>query len=140
MKIQGPGRINTPSKPKKSSQSAGGSGFADALGGTQGPAAKPALSGAGPVAAIDAILSIQAVDDATSGRSRGLAQGRQMLDALEGLRRGILLGTVPVNQLQRIVASVEKRRDEFTDPALKSILDDIELRARVELAKLGIAL
>jgi hypothetical protein len=41
--------------------------------------------------------------------------------------------------LNRLVKLVEVNREEFTDPGLSSILDEIDLRARVELAKLSVA-
>jgi len=43
---------------------------------------------------------------------------------------------VPRADLERIAASVEQKRAQTDDPVLESILDEIELRAKVELAKL----
>ena len=39
--------------------------------------------------------------------------------------------------LGQIVRLVRSRREAFDDPKLSAILDEIELRAAVELAKLG---
>jgi hypothetical protein len=97
-----------------------------------GPAA------AGPVGAVDALLAIQEVEDSTSGPSKSRARkwGHDMLDQLEQLRIGIVGGVVPRADLERIAASIEQHRVRTDDPLLELILDEIELRANVELAKL----
>lgn len=96
--------------------------------------------GSGPVApvqAVDALLSIQEVGDATSGPSRSRARqwGMDVLDQLDQLRIGIISGTVSPQDLERIATMVERQRMRVDDPALMLILDEIELRAKVELAK-----
>ena len=37
------------------------------------------------------------------------------------------------------MALVEEKREDFVDPGLAAVLDEIDLRARVELAKLNFA-
>ena len=49
---------------------------------------------------------------------------------------GLLAGGIPRLTLNRLASAVSARRDGFSDPKLQSVLDEIELRARVELAKL----
>ncbi len=97
-----------------------------------------AVAGAAPMSTVEALLSLQEVEDSTSGQSRSRARkwGNDVLDDLERLRIGIISGVVPRADLERIAASVERRRAQTDDPALESILDEIELRAKVELAKL----
>ena len=58
-----------------------------------------------------------------------------MLDRLEDLRHGLLLGIIPHDRLTDLAVMARQRQDDLTDPALRQILRDIELRARVELAK-----
>lgn len=94
------------------------------------------LTGAGPIAAVDTILALQAVEDSTEGRSRGLQHGEQLLKLLDEVRDGLLSGGIPRAMLNRLASAVTKRRDGFVDPKLQDVLDEIELRARVELAKL----
>ena len=50
---------------------------------------------------------------------------------------GLLAGRIPTHLLNELVLALRERRPEFTDPRLGEILDEIELRASVELAKLG---
>ncbi len=136
MKVSGPGQVSAPSlKKTKSKSKTGRSGFAGALAKADGPAAA-AVTGVAPVAAVDALLGLQEVPDATSGRQRSIAQASAMLDQLEEIRRGLLLGSIPAAKLKALAAALEEKRDDFQDPELTGILEDIALRARVELAKL----
>lgn len=141
MKVSGPGRIAAPSV-KKAKGKSGGSASRGADFAAEIPLAAAAdavvsqgVSGAGPVTAVDALLGLQEVPDATDQPSRGVARGFDMLDVLEDIRRGLLLGTISQAKL-RSLAQLLKNKNRFQDPDLAGILDDIELRARVELAKL----
>jgi len=95
------------------------------------------VSGAAPAHAVDALLAIQEVDDATTGEgnARGRQWGGEILDRLDGVRLGLLNGGIPVSELRSIADLVTRQRANVSDPALQEILDEIELRARVELAK-----
>ncbi len=136
MKVSGPGQVSTPSlKKTKSKSKAGRTGFSDHLSKADSPAAA-AVSGNAPVVAVDALLGLQEVPDATTGRSRGVAHASLMLDQLEEIRRGLLLGSIPKSKLKALATALGEKREDFQDPELAGILDDIELRARVELAKL----
>ena len=103
---------------------------------TGDPPRAHSVAGPGPIAALDSILTLQGLDDSTSGRSKGLARGRQLLDMLDEVRDGLLNGSVPRATLNRLASAVGQRHDHFADPKLQGILDEIELRAHVELAKL----
>lgn len=60
-----------------------------------------------------------------------------MLDLLDRIRIGLLEGGVPRPVLTQLVQLVRGRGDGFSDPGLRPVLDDIDLRAQVELAKLN---
>jgi hypothetical protein len=94
------------------------------------------VAGPGPIAALDSILALQDMGDATDGRSKGLAHGEQLLDILDSVRDGLLAGGIPRTTLNRLAVAVTRRHDVFADPKLQDVLDQIELRAHVELAKL----
>jgi len=94
------------------------------------------VAGPGPIAALDSILALQGLEDSTDGRSRGLKYGEQILDMLDQVRDGLLAGGIPRATLNRLANAVSRRHDQFADPRLQSVLDEIELRAHVELAKL----
>lgn len=97
------------------------------------------VSGPGPIAAVDTILMLQGFDDSTEGRSKGLAHGQNLLDMLDQVRDGLLAGAIPRSTLTRLAAAVGRRQETFVDPKLQQVLDEIDLRARVELAKLEMA-
>ena len=82
-------------------------------------------------------MTIQEVADPTTGRSRGVRRGFDLLDQLDRLRRAIMLGSLSRAQIERLTDLVAARRDQVDDPALAELLNEIEVRAAVELAKLG---
>jgi len=94
------------------------------------------VSGPGPIAAVESILTLQGLDDSTGGRSKGLTHGEQLLDMLDQVRDGLLAGGIPRTTLNRLAVAVGRRQEGFADPKLQGILDEIDLRAKVELAKL----
>ncbi|HEX4178184.1 MAG TPA: flagellar assembly protein FliX, partial [Rhizomicrobium sp.] len=94
------------------------------------------VAGPGPIAALDSILMLQEMDDSTQGRSKGVAHGEQLLDLLDSVRDGLLAGEIPRATLNKLAAAVTRRHEVFADPKLQDVLDQIELRAHVELAKL----
>lgn len=89
------------------------------------------------VSPVEALLSIQEVPDSVSQRSRGLLRGQLILDELEELRHGLILGQLTHAQIDRLKALVERERSKVDDPGLAEVLNEVEIRAAVELAKLG---
>lgn len=136
MKVNGLGQvITTGVKAKKIGQKADGS-FVDELDGGDGVEAKPAVSTAAPLGAMSSLLSLQEMPDATQGRSRGLARVQDMLKGLEEIRQGLLAGEMPESRLRALSAMLRQGRGAIADPRLMALLDDVELRVEVEIAKL----
>ena len=108
-------------------------GFAKALAETVEPGG---VSGTGLTGALGAMLAAQEVPDATEGRRRGRQRGEDLLDLLDEIRVGLLLGAIPRDQLHRLTTMLQSARGTVGDPRLDDLLDEIELRAAVELAKL----
>jgi hypothetical protein len=137
MKISGSGPIRRTSetgRPKKKGAGKGADFAAKLDEAAQDKSAT--VSGSGPVAAVDALLSVQEVGDATKGRNRGTVRAQVMIDGLDDIRQGLLMGSIPRSKLTSLVKVVCEERDQAEDPKLSAILDEIELRAAVELAKL----
>jgi hypothetical protein len=138
MKIDrtGPVRPTAPAKRSDKAGKARGGDFSQHL--KSGTEAVAGAAAASPVTSVDALLSIQEVGDSTSGQSKSRARkwGNDVLDQLEQLRIGIISGVIPRHELERIATTVERQRTRTSDPALEAILDEIELRAKVEMAKL----
>jgi hypothetical protein len=97
----------------------------------------PAAAGTAAPLATNPLLSLQEIADATAGRSRAKARGEAMLDRLDDIRLGLLTGTVSKERLSELSRLARVRRAEVDDPRLVEVLDEIELRAEVELAKLS---
>lgn len=137
MKITGTGPIRTPAEAARlrKKQDAKGAKFAEQIDSGGRDSAAPASGSTGP-SPVDALLAIQEVGDATHGRSAGLRRAERMLDSLEDIRVGLLDGAIPRERLSDLVETVRTRRNATEDPRLNAILDEIELRASVELAKL----
>ena len=93
------------------------------------------LQGASALGAVNCVLDLQEVDDALARAARGKLRAEDLLDKLDDLRLDLLSGSVSKTKLERLSAIVAQRRAEVSDPALGQILDEIDLRAQVELAK-----
>ena len=59
-----------------------------------------------------------------------------MLDELESVRADLLAGVVSEERLE-VLASQVSNRQTSGDERIDSVLEEIELRVKVELAKLG---
>jgi hypothetical protein len=90
-----------------------------------------------PAASLDALLALQAIDDPLQARKKTIRRGRSLLDTLETLRADLLVGRISEGNLNQLTALIGQAREK-ADPKLDALLNDIELRARVELAKRGI--
>jgi hypothetical protein len=113
---------------------AGGQAFS--LAGISAPARPSAASPVMPLAALDAILALQGVGDALTGRRRAVRRGASMLDVLETVKADLLVGKIAPERLDALVDQLQTMRDRV-EPGLDEVIDEIELRVRVELAKLG---
>jgi hypothetical protein len=136
MKIE-PGILRSAAaKRRTGSTAAGGGGFAKLLD-DAAPAAS--VAGGSPIDMLNAVLALQEVDDPMVGRSRARKRGELLLDRLEDIRVGLLVGAIPRNRLEELSVMVHATREQCDDERLNEVLDDIELRAAVELAKLSVA-
>jgi hypothetical protein len=89
---------------------------------------------------ISALLALQTEDDITERRRRATRRSNTLLDQLDGIRLAILGQGVSREQVAALSDTLRQYRDDVDDPSLRAILDDVELRAEVELAKLERAL
>lgn len=88
------------------------------------------------VGGIDALLALQSVDDPLLAKKKSVKRGHQLLDGLERLKTDLLVGRVSEARLTNMLKML-KNAPDAKDPELKAVIDDIELRVQVELAKLG---
>ena len=138
MKIQAPDplRPSNATTTRSTGRAAGGSGFIEELAGSAhraaaGTAAKGAAATCGPIG----LLVAQEVDEAVVRRRQARRRAEALLDRMEDLRRDILLGRIPEWKLAELARLAQSERAAVDDPHLTAILEEIDLRAQVELAK-----
>lgn len=85
---------------------------------------------------IDALLALQAVEDPLLARKKAVRRGNALLDTLESIKADLLMGQVSEGRLNQLMVLIGQARERNL-PDIDGLLDDIELRARVELAKFG---
>ncbi len=139
VRIEGPkstGAVGKTDKTKKTGSSSGVS-FADLLTGED-----EASSVSAPLATsgVSALWSLQAAGDATEKeeRRRAVQYGDDLLDELDNLRLSLLTGNYTMTSLQNLSQRLAGRRVNLHEPHLLEMLDEIELRVQVELAKYGL--
>lgn len=97
-----------------------------------------AVASSAPAATVGALLALQGEADPGERKRRSVQRGSDILDALDRLKAALLSGRVSTADLQAIAARLSERRELSGDPRLDELLSHIELRAKVEMAKLGI--
>ena len=98
-----------------------------------------AASGVARVSSLEALIALQDVSGPLERRRRAAARGGRLLDALEALKVGLLEGTVTAASADELARAAHEQRELTDDPRLEDLLDEIETRAAVELAKLEMA-
>jgi len=135
MRIDGPGRAGGVARSRKSARSGSAAGVFSFAEETHSRSAAETTS-SGPIGGLDTLLTLQAVGGVGERRAR-VRHGNEMLDLLEDIKISLLGGEVPAAKLQTLLDSLSRRPDRQGDERIETVLDEIELRARVELAKLG---
>lgn len=113
----------------------------DSVSGADETQAPDAVDHVGATVGMAGIFAAQSVDpDGTPDhkeRQRRAQRGVELLDKLEEVRRGLLVGAIPKDRLAALAQMVREKRERGADPVISRLLDEIELRAEVELAKLS---
>jgi len=135
MKITGNGPIRTvaPRRTERSGKTAA-TGFSKEL---QEDTGAGGVGRSSDVGAVSALLAVQEIGDFGEERRRAFQRGEDILERLDELRHGLLIGAFPKERLNRLLETVRRQHERFRDPKLREVLQEIELRAMVELAKLG---
>ncbi len=138
MKVDSSSGLRSPAQVRRSDRGGGGArggGFVSHLDEPAAPTAAGGVAAAGAVAGVGGILSLQEVDDPLASRRKAVGRAEDLLDRLDDLRHALLMGTLTRPQLAELARLVRLHRAEVDDPGLLAVLDDVDLRARVELAK-----
>lgn len=133
MKVTGP---SAPTTAATSRSTSAASGFSLSSAGGAAPAvATTASAGPAGVAGLSALMALQGVETATERRRRAIRRGGGLLDRLDELKLALLSGETGQGALERLGQGLREARTEDDDPGLTDLLNQIDLRAAVELAK-----
>ena len=134
MRIQGTAAALAPASSPSAKRAASGTFSLD---GDSATRAATATSGTRSIGGIDALLALQGVEEPTERRRKAVKRGRNVLDALDALKLGLLSGAYDTGALAQLKSAAASLGEPSGDPALDAVLAEIELRAQVELAKIG---
>lgn len=120
--------------PAGSARRAGGAAFTLPGKESATSARSAGVNASGP---LDTLLAVQAYEEPQERKKRQARRGYDLLDGLDRLKAALLSGRVQISELERLKDVLSLRRESTDDPRLDDVLAHIELRAAVELAKLG---
>lgn len=142
MKVSGTGGLSQASSAKPARGASGGVFQVAGPSSTAAPAAAAGASSASAVSGVmgvAALLALQDVESPTERKRRSVRRAGRLLDELDGLKVALLGGELSQAQLDNLARAVREQRAGTDDPKLEAVLDEIETRAAVELAKLEFA-
>ena len=137
MKVNGT-RGAAPAGAASGSRPSSASGFSlqtDAAGKANGAGAAARVAGVGAVGSVDALLALQEADGPLERRRRAVKRGGRILDVLEKVKLAMLDGLGGAAALDGLARAVREERAQTGEQGLEGVLDEIETRAAVELAK-----
>jgi hypothetical protein len=136
MKVTGPSGIGS-SSGARPARGADGEGFRiitpEAASGASQVSNVGATRG---VMGVDALIALQDVGGPLERKRRAVRRAGRILDVLGEIKIGLLEGELSAGDLDRLRRAIRDERDATEDPGLEAVLDEIELRAAVEMAKL----
>ncbi|MBN8828035.1 MAG: flagellar assembly protein FliX [Sphingobacteriia bacterium] len=136
MRIESNKPVTSVSGVNKGSKNKGGTGFSDAL--SKAQAEK--LSSQQNIQATQSIFIIPDIADELTKekKKRVISNARDVLKELNSLKTALLNGRLSEENLINIENQLLKLKEENSDdPKLIQIINDIEIRAAVELTKFG---
>lgn len=135
MKIEGPSKTSGAGGSKKTGKVDSDGSFEDFI--AAGPKSTQGAAVTGSIARVDGLLSIQGAESPTerAARKRMVGRSEDILKELDKLRLSILTGNMTLGQVIDIADVVASHRERIGDPKLTAILDEIDLRAQIEIAK-----
>jgi hypothetical protein len=136
MRIQGPTGTAAASAP--STPTRRGSSGTFSVSEHTGSVAAKGPSSLRTIGGSDALIALQGVEDPLERRRHAVKRGRLALDALDELKIGLLGGTLTPATLNKLRSAAAYLKDGSGEAGLDGVLDEIELRVEVEIAKLSV--
>jgi hypothetical protein len=139
MKVNGSGGVRSTAA-GSGARSTAASGFSVAQAGPAAETARTArAAAAGAVGSVDALLALQEAEGPMERRRRAVRRAGRVLDVLDEVKLAMLGGQSSGPALERLARAVREARDGTGDEKLEGVLDEVETRAAVELAKAEMA-
>ena len=140
MKINGAGGAGAASGASRAKGAGGGEGFRlPSAGGAAPSASAGQTTGVAGVAGLGALLALQELGGPLERRRRAVNRAGRILDVLDEVKAALLGGDLSLVQMERLSRAVREERLSTEDAQLEGVLNEIETRAAVELAKLEMA-
>lgn len=138
MKVTGSSGVGSLGSARGASRAAGGKGGFSLPSVSAGGAAPDVArsSGVTGVGSLDALIALQDVGGPLERRRRAVGRAGRILDVLDEVRLALIDGEVTGPALDRLMRAVREERMTTDDGRLEDVLNEIETRAAVELAKL----
>jgi hypothetical protein len=140
MKVSGTGSVGATGASRAKPAGGSSSSFSlPSVNAASGAASTAAVGGLSGVGSVDALLALQetgAVGSPLERKKRAVRRADQILDILGEVRVAMIDGDISQNTLERLTRAIREQRENTDDPKLEGVLNEIETRAAVELAKL----
>jgi hypothetical protein len=139
MKVSSGNSVGSPSASRATPRPAAGGFSLGGAGGASEAAPAGVLSGPSSVSSLGALLALQEIGGPLERRRKAVNRAGRILDVLDDVKVALLEGSLPASALSRLVSAIREQREGTDDPGLEGLLNEIETRAAVELAKLEMA-
>jgi hypothetical protein len=140
MKVTGPAGTSGAGGARPAQAQSAAPGFnpiiAPSAGGAAGVAA---AGGVSHISSLEALIALQDVETPTERKRRSVGRASKLLDVLDGLKLELLEGQMSSASMEALTRAVREQRSLTDDPNLEDLLDQIETRATVELAKIEVS-
>ena len=94
------------------------------------------------ISKVEALLVAQTSDDPAEHESKGrmIMRADRLLGELDKMRLSMLTGSITVGDMIDLADVISSHKEEINDPELTAILEEIDLRSQVEIAKMRVSL
>ena len=139
MKVTGSSGVGSAQGPRQA-RGAGGEEFRIAVPpAAAGVSQASSVSNVAGIMGVEALLALQDVGTPTERKRRAVGRAGRILDVLDEIKVALLDGDLSGTDLDRLRRAVREERAGTDDPKLEAVLEEIELRAAVEVATLEVS-
>lgn len=85
---------------------------------------------------VSSLWTLQTMDDDVTEREKFQHSCKDVIEELKSLRLGLINNDFSQANISKLTEVLKNSKLEFQDPEMQKLLDDVRLRAEIELAKL----